>query len=481
MLAELLLMAFTAAGAPDGITNAVVRVEASVAHRDPTAPWTVLPGGLDVGSGFVIDGSRILTNAHVVHDARQITVKRNDGGTPVIATVEALAWDCDLAVLRVDDKAFFKGIKPLHLGDVPRTGSSVVSYGYPMGGQELSSTAGVVSRIEWLSYVFSSADAHLGIQTDAAINPGNSGGPVVQGGAVVGVAFQTVNGSQSLGYLIPVPVVRHVLDDLKDGHYDGFPDLAATTQPLASPALRRERGVPADRTGVVVDEVWPGGTAQGALLDGDVLLAVDGQKIADDGTVALAGERVSFHHFFDMKQIGEPVTLTVWRGGKAIEVKATSRRRAWADRHRSNKEGAAPYLVHGGLLFTTLTADYLHTWAPKTTDEWLAFRYLNWRLYLLPMEQPEHAGEDTIVLSRVFRDPVNADLTWPGPSAVKSVNGRPIHSLADLSAALTENKGRYHVVEFAPSGTIGVIDCKKAAEAHTAILERYGITHDQGR
>jgi S1-C subfamily serine protease len=479
MLAEILLMGLTAAKAPDTITGAVVRIESSFAHHDPSAPWTVLPGGIEQGSGFAIDGGRILTNAHVVHDARQITVKRNDGSAPTIATVEAVAWDCDLAVLRVADKAFWKGLKPLRLGDLPRTGSSVVTYGYPMGGQEISSTAGVVSRIEWLNYVFSGADAHLGVQTDAAINPGSSGGPVVQNGAVVGVAFQNVPGSQSLGYVIPVPVIQHVLDDLKDGHYDGFPDTGTSTQSLASPALRRERGIPADRTGVVVEGISHGGTTEGVLQPGDVLLAVDGKKIADDGTVPLAGERVSFHHFFDVKQVGEPVELEVWRGGQAIKVKAVSRREAWFDRHRMNKEGALPYLVHAGLVFTALRADYLRTWAPKTPDEIANFRYLSFRLYFLPNEQPDHAEEDTIVLSRVLRDPVNADLSWPGPSAVKSVNGRAVHSLADVSAALAGNQGRYQVLEFAPSGKIGVIDREKALQAHAAILSKYGIAHDQ--
>jgi S1-C subfamily serine protease len=479
MLAEILLMGLTATKTPDAITSAVVRIETSTAHRDPTAPWSALPGEIHSASGFVIDGGRILTNAHVVHDARQITVKRNDGGTPVIATVEAVAADCDLAVLRVEDKAFWKGLKALHLGDVPRTGSSVVSYGYPMGGQEISSTAGVVSRLEMLRYVFSSTDSHLAVQTDAAINPGNSGGPVVQNGAVVGVAFQNVPGSQSLGYFIPVPIIQHVLDDLKDGRYDGFPDFGAATQPLASPALRRERGVPADRTGIVIEGISHGSTADGALVPGDVLLAVDGKKVADDGTVTFAGERVSFDHLLDVKQVGQPVELEVWRGGQAIKVRAVSRREAWADHHRANAEGAPPYLVHGGLLFTALRADYLRTWAPKTLDEFINYRYLTWRLYFMPREQPEHADEDTIVLSRVFRDPVNADLSWPGPSAVKSVNGRPIHSLADLSAALADNRGRYHVIEFAPSGMIGVIDREQASQAQAAILSRYGITHDR--
>lgn len=479
MLPELLLMGLTAAKAPDAITHAVVRVETSYAHRDPAAPWSVQAGGMSSGSGFVIEGGRILTNGHVVHDARQITVKRNDGGTPVIATVKALAWDADLAVLEVEDKAFFKGITPLRIGDLPKTGSSIVTYGYPTGGQELSSTAGIVSRVEQQDYIFSLYDSHLAGQTDAAINPGNSGGPVVQGGAVVGVAFQIKPGSQNLGYFIPAPVVRHVLDDLKDGRYDGFPDLGASTQHLGSAALRRERGLPADRTGVVVENVT-GATAQGVLQPGDVLLAIDGVKIADDGTAPLGGERVFFQHFIDMKQVGQPIELEVWRGGQALKVKATARRNVAGDRSRVNAEAAPPYLVHAGLLFTELRADYLRTLAPKPQQDATMFRFLYHCLYEVPLAEPQRAAEETVVLTRVFPDPVNASFTWPVTSAVKRVNGSPIHSIAGLAAALRDNKGRYDVIEFAPSGIVAVVDREKAEAAQASILAKYGITHDHG-
>ena len=113
--------------------------------------------------------------------------------------------------------------------------------------QDVSSTAGIVSRIESRSYVHSGVDSHLVVQTDAAINPGNSGGPVVQDGRVVGVAFQGYPGAENMGFFIPIPIVRHFLDDLKDGRYDGFPDSGLDTMPLLSPALRRERGLPAGR------------------------------------------------------------------------------------------------------------------------------------------------------------------------------------------------------------------------------------------
>src|SRR5260221_10445415 len=155
----------------------------------------------------------------------------------------------------------------------------------PIGGQAVSSTAGIVSRVESRGYVHSGIDSHLVVQTDAAINPGNSGGPVVQQGHVVGVAFQGYPGFDNMGFFIPMPVVRHFLADLEDGRYDGFPDSGLQTTPLLSPVYRRERGLPEGKSGVVVDLVSPGGTADGVIQPGDVILAVDGVTVANDGSI----------------------------------------------------------------------------------------------------------------------------------------------------------------------------------------------------
>ena len=240
-------------------------------------------GGRVSGSGFPIEGGRIVTNGHVIADARQVLVRRPDQASPYVATVEAAGDDCDLAVLRVSDPAFAKGLRPLRFGPLPRAGTRVNTYGFPLGGQDVSSTAGIVSRVESRGYVHSGADQHLVVQTDAAINPGNSGGPVVQDGKIVGVAFQGFPGADNMGFFIPIPIVHHFLANLKDGRYDGFPDSGLATTSLLSPAYRRERGLPSGRSGVAVDRVAPGGTAESAVKDGDVLLSVEGNAIADDG------------------------------------------------------------------------------------------------------------------------------------------------------------------------------------------------------
>jgi hypothetical protein len=140
------------------------------------------------GSGVIIEGKRILTNAHVVLYAGQIQVQANQAGDKIAATVVAIAPGIDLAVLKLDDESFFEKRPPIARASLlPEIKDTVLAYGFPAGGTSLSITKGIVSRIEFVPYNFPVSG--LRIQIDAAINPGNSGGPTLAGDKMVGLAF----------------------------------------------------------------------------------------------------------------------------------------------------------------------------------------------------------------------------------------------------------------------------------------------------
>ncbi len=148
-------------------------------------------------------------------------------------------------------------MKPLTFGGIPELESTVSAYGYPIGGQRMSVTTGIVSRIDFQLYTHSSIDQHLAIQISAQINPGNSGGPVMQDGKVVGVAFQGYSGdvAQGVAYMIPTPVINRFLKDVEDGRYDRYVDLGITYSKLQNPAQRRFLGLQDDDRGVLVNSV----------------------------------------------------------------------------------------------------------------------------------------------------------------------------------------------------------------------------------
>ena len=241
-----------ATGAGSGtIENSVVKIFATVRYPDPYQPWTKQSPEDQTGSGVVIEGRRILTNAHVVDYASQVQIQANQAGDKISATVEAIAPGIDLAVLKLDDEKFFDTHPPLaRAKTLPGIKDTVLTYGFPEGGNSLSITKGIVSRVEFTPYNYPVSG--LRIQIDAAINPGNSGGPAVVGDKMIGLTFSRLNEAENIGYIIPSEEIDLFLQDIADGHYDGKPamydDLADAGEsrlafvPQAAPECRGHGG-----------------------------------------------------------------------------------------------------------------------------------------------------------------------------------------------------------------------------------------------
>ena len=368
-LAMTVLMVALSGGIPStgfaGVHNlrqSVVKIYVTLQQEDFLQPWQPRPPVSGNGSGFIIKGKRIMTNAHVVSDARFIEVQREGDPAKYPATVAFIAHDCDLAVLTVKDERFFADTRPLSFGrDLPSLNDSVVVLGYPMGGDRLSLTKGVVSRIDYSLYSHSAVDSHLVMQVDAAINPGNSGGPVLFGDMAVAVAFQGIVGAQNLGYAIPLPVIEHFLKDIEDGTYDGYPELGVEHMETRNPALRADLGLPPSLTGVVVAYVDPFAAAAGLLKPRDVLLAIDGHPIADDGSVGMDGNSVEYAEFVERKQCTETIILTLWRSNQTAAVIVPLKRKADPFIFRQTYDQKPEYVITGGLVFSPLSRGYLAT------------------------------------------------------------------------------------------------------------------------
>ncbi|MDA7896615.1 trypsin-like peptidase domain-containing protein, partial [bacterium] len=299
--------------------DSVVKIEVATQVPDYRTPWNSGRFSGGTGTGFIIGPNQILTNAHVVSDNRRLLVTRRGSSQKHVARVRHIAHDCDLALIELQDFRPFEGLPYLDIGGMPKLESRVSAIGYPVGGERLSVTQGVVSRIDFSSYSHSRAASHLVIQIDAAINPGNSGGPVVQDGKVVGVAFQGNTQADNVGYIIPTPVVKRFLKDISDGKYDHYMDLGISPFPLFNPAMRKAYQLPADGKGVLVANVVPGGPADGILERGDVLLSIDGNTIDSAGNIRIAGEFVDMNEIVERKFAGDKVSLTLIRKGEALK------------------------------------------------------------------------------------------------------------------------------------------------------------------
>ncbi|GAB4179899.1 MAG: S1C family serine protease [Terrimicrobiaceae bacterium] len=425
------------------------------------------------GSGFMIGGNRILTNAHVVSNARHLEVSKEGNPRIYPARILHVAHDCDLALITVDDEAFFRGVTPLEMDGIPAIESTVSVYGYPIGGDRLSVTRGVVSRIDFQPYSHSGVDSHLAIQIDAAINPGNSGGPVLQDNRVVGVAFQGFSGdvAQNVGYMIPTPVIRRFLADVEDGHYDRYVDLAISYHPLHNPAQRRALGLPDDDTGVVIGKIFAGGSSEGHLKVSDVILAIDGHPVASDGTVELDGDRMEMAEVVERKFRGDQVRLDILREGKPMQVTVPSLK-PWPFSIQANAYDVRPrFLVFGGLVFQPLDANFMSAHDPE--DLRIRYTFDHFLSHDLHTMRPE-----VIVLSNVLNDPVNAHLSEFRHSIVSKVNGEPVKNLDELAAALAKGS-EFTVIELDGNARPLVLRNSDLKEANERIATRYGITSEK--
>ena len=459
---------------PNGkIQKSLVRITATEVEPDYRAPWN--SGGVQrgIGAGFVIEGNRIMTNAHVVSNSRYLTVERDGDPNKYPATVLFIAHDCDLALLKVASVDFFKNMIPLTFGGIPELESVVSAYGYPLGGERMSVTTGIVSRIDFQLYTHSSIDQHLAIQISAQINPGNSGGPVMQNGKVVGVAFQGYSGdvAQGVAYMIPTPVIQRFLSDIKDGHYDKYVDLGLTYTKLQNPAQRHFLGLKDDDRGVLVGTVIAAGPSAKSVQPGDVLLSIDDHPIASDATVELEGERVEMPEVVERKFKGDVVKLDILRDKKPLTVNIELGS-VWPYAYLAHGYDVRPrYVVYGGLLFQPLTLDLIEAYQPTDIRIRHYFDYfVTEQVYL---DHPE-----VIILTNILPDPTNSYLAPYRANIVDTINGQKVRTLTDLAKAFSETPDRF-VIRMIGDGPPLVLDPKEVESARERIKTRYNVGSEQ--
>jgi S1-C subfamily serine protease len=461
------------AGANGRIQRSLVRITATDVDPDLKAPWN--SGGIQrgVGAGFVIEGSRIMTNAHVVSNSRYLTVERDGDPNKYPASVLFVAHDCDLALIKVSSPEFFKDMSPLSFGGIPELESTIAAYGYPIGGQRMSVTTGIVSRVDFQLYTHSAIDQHLAIQISAQINPGNSGGPVMQYGKVVGVAFQGYSGdvAQGVAYMIPTPVVSRFLKDISDGRYDKYVDLGITYSKLQNPGQRRFLGLKDDDRGVLVNTVIAASASSKALKSGDVLLAIDDHPIASDSFVELEGERVEMPEVVERKYKGDTVKLDILRDKQPMTV-SVELGSVWPYLIQGHSYDVQPrYIVYGGLLFQPLSLDLIQAYQPQ--DLRLRHYFDFFVLEQIYLEHPE-----VIVLTNILPDPINTYLQPYRASIVDEVNDKKIKTLDDLAKALAEPADRF-VVRMIGDGPPLILDRKEVEAARERIKTRYNVVREQ--
>ena len=454
---------------PSDVYKSVLRIEVATQVPDYQTPWNSGRFGGGIGTGFLIGKNKILTNAHVVSNARRILITVYGSPKKYPAKVEFIAHDCDLALLSIDDFKDLESFPTFEFGDVPSLESQVRVIGYPVGGERLSVTRGVVSRIDFQPYSHSRADSHLIVQIDAAINPGNSGGPCVQDGKVVGVAFQGLRQADNTGYIIPTPVVRRFIKDTEDGKYDSYAELGISEFSLFNPAMRKALGLPNDDKGVLITNVIPTSSSDGILKPGDILLSLDGKPVDSAGMITIDGENVNLNEIVERKYAGDKVAVRCLRDGAVNDVDITLKPLEWSRMYAVSYEKKPRYTVFAGLVFQPLDTNLFA--ASKFEDVTLRRLYTD---YVPKGLFEKH--KDIVVLTRVESDPVTSQLSDFTGFAVDKINGTEVRDLAHVHELLHPKEApEFFVIELFGAERPIVIPSAKVADADKRMREN-GIT-----
>jgi S1-C subfamily serine protease len=441
---------------------------------DFVTPWKQRAMSQGVGSGFIIEGNRVLTNAHNVSNNKYMELQKEGVAKRYPAKVAFIGHDCDLAVLAVDDSSFFDDTVALELAELPGINTTVSTYGFPMGGKHISVTEGVVSRVQMEAYAHTGADSHLVIQTDAAINPGNSGGPVMQGGKVVGVAFQGLRQAENIGYMIPTTVIRHFLADINDGTYDGFGSLGVMLYPgLHNASYKDYLKVPSGQEGIVVIETVMHSSVELILQRGDVLVQIDDYKIDNDGRVKIYGLSLDLSEVVESKQISQTAEISFYRDGQLTKATAKVALNRPVFEFARQYDISPQYVCFGGLVFVPATRNYLETWGsdwPTDIPFYLRYLFRNSMQLNTDRERKEY-----VVLSEIMPDEINAYAGAFKSQVVEGINGATVEGLGGVWESFEKPSDDFYTIKFMGVDRPLILDARAARERQPIILEKYDI------
>jgi len=464
--------------------DSVIKVFVATSKPNYMMPWQQNRQEQCTGSAFVIKpvgGKRVmLTNAHVVRDSATVRVRRHGGSEKWAAEVLTVNDTCDLALITVDDDLFWEDLPALDISDsLPELYETTMVIGYPMGGDNICVTRGVVSRVTTLTYedakFFLPTRELIAIQLDAAINSGNSGGPALdESGRIVGVAFSGYAGSaDNIGYIIPYPVISNFLQLFaRTGESTQICDLGFAYMLCENPSLRSKHMLKHPESGILVTRVSPMGAATKAgLKANDILCSIGGSKIGNDGTIDFRrGERLSFRHKVGNHTIGATLELKILRDGKRKTLKAEGMESPQlVPRHRV--PGSVPsYLIVGGVVFTPLTCGLLDVAVEALSEE-------AWQVGRSAMKKPD---EQVILIISILAHPLMHGYDIHRLPLLVEFNGEKILNMKDLKAKVDAVTDGFMCFKLADGKSI-ILDANETMKAQDEILAKYQIpsTHSK--
>ncbi len=474
IILALLFSAITGATAAEKKLS-VVRVNVTTQSWDFHRPWGKRQPFTRRAIGAVLPGPRVLVAAELVANHTYLELETPEGGRKVPATVEAVDYEANLALIKADSADFLAGMPALDVAE-SAIGDQLSVWQLENNGRLLS-TEGPMTTAENAAYPVDGSFLIYRMTVRLQGRDSSFTLPVVHKGKLTGVLMGYDSQSNNAN-IIPAPIIRHFLKDVADGHYEGFPRVGYAFSPTRDPALRRFAKIPGDVTGgIYITEVLKNGPAAASdLRKGDVLVAVDDSPIDQDGNFPddaygqiPVGHLFNTHHF-----VGDKVKLHILRDGerKTLDVTLT---------HRSPASFVSdPYIIGqrprfvivGGLILQELSRQYLKDFGP----EWV--RRAPERLVYFDRFQTDlfkDGPRKLVFLSRVL--PTSATVGYEDLSSllVKRINGVDLQTLDDVPKALEKPENGFHKIEFEEDPKTIYLDAAETQKTERMVQMQYRL------
>ncbi len=452
-----------------------VRVNSTNQRYNFTRPWTKRSPFPRRGIGVVLSGNRILVSAELIADHNSIELERPTDSIRSVAEVELVDYDANLALLRPQDADFLQDAQPVEFASPLRVGDEVQIAQIEPNGTVAVTDATIttialssypVDGIGMLSY---SASAPLQYRDNSFTIP------VFHDDKLAGLLMRYDRRSQT-ATILPQPVISTFLTRAAESPYRSFPRLGIAFSPTRDPQFRRHLKMSDDQTGVYLSKILRGSAAEkSGLIEGDVLLAVDGQSVDNDGNYDDPDfGLISFGYLVSNADPARAnLAVTILRDGEQrdIDLPLEAVDSSTVVSAPFSADQQPPYLVLGGVVFQELSRPFLEEWGSDwRTNAPSRLVYLDAFQEELPPDQGK-----IVFVSQVL--PTDATIGYQDLSSivVETVNGQPIHSLDDVATAVENPTDGFHKIEFDSDPGVIYLDAAQVENQTDSLKEAYGL------
>ena len=460
--------------APEVTSKSILRVNSTNQVYDLGSPWQKKPPTGRRGLGVLVGDGLILVTADLVANSNFIELELPANAKKSTATIQHIDYESNLALLRATDPEFLAGMIPLKLAEKISIGDSATVLQFETNG-EIARTTGRISSISIAPYPLENVGLLVfKISMPLQQRDGSFTLPAVHGGRLVGLLMRYDSRNQTAD-IIPMPIISRFLASTTQPDFKGFPRLGVSFAPLRDPQLRRFIGL-TEPGGIYVTKVTPKSSAASAgLREGDVILAVNGRALDQDGNYEDADYgRILFSHITGtLTPAGGKVVLKILRSGKIEEVPV-----AMKPLDRSSvvspsflSDAAPPYFILGGMVFVELSRPYLQEWGAEWTKN-APQRLVNYDAF--QDELPADRGK-IVVLAQILPTPDTIGYDNIENVVIKELNGHPVKSIADLAEAAKHPVEGFQKIKLEEDPTWLFLDAASIEANRTQLMEHYEL------